>query len=70
MYINEIIAYGPNTVKARAAKRKPPKGGYHAQIRQKEEISMLLRATDTQHFILNSPLLRIPFSHPARMLNC
>jgi len=51
MYINEIIAYGTNIVNSRRVKRKPPKGGYHAQMKQKEENSTFIAAPDIQHFI-------------------
>jgi len=61
MYMNEIIAYGSNTVNSRRAKRKPPKGGYHAQMKQKEKCSMFMHRFIIQRFILHSPPLRIPF---------
>jgi len=41
MNISEIIARFPYSVNERGAKRKPPKGGYHAQKKQKEEEDML-----------------------------
>ncbi|MBQ8619887.1 MAG: hypothetical protein IJ418_20595 [Clostridia bacterium] len=62
MYINEIIARRANIVNSRRAKRKPPKGGYHAQIGQIEENSTFIAAVHIQHFIADSPLLAIPFS--------
>jgi len=37
VYFSEIIAHFPYTVNERAAKRKPPKGGYHAQKKRKDE---------------------------------
>ena len=58
MYIIVIIADAANTVNSRRAKRKPPKGGYHAQMKQSEENSLFMLIIDIQHFIRFSPLIQ------------